>query len=101
MTPDGRFVYASNAGTSSIAGFSIHNNGALVPLQSTVVGTNQAGATNLDITVSADGKYLYSLNGGNGSIGIFRIDWSDGSLTNLGALAGLPAGAGLNGIAAN
>jgi 6-phosphogluconolactonase len=101
VTPDGRFVYASNAGTSSIAGFSIHNNGALVPLQSTVVGTNQAGATNLDITVSADGKYLYSLNGGNGSIGIFRIDSSDGSLTNLGALAGLPAGAGLNGIAAN
>jgi 6-phosphogluconolactonase len=101
VTPDGRFVYASNAGTSSISGFSIRNNGALVPLQSTVVGTNPAGATNLDITVSADGKFLYSLNGGNGSIGIFGIDSSDGSLTNLGTLSGLPAGAGLNGIAAN
>jgi 6-phosphogluconolactonase (cycloisomerase 2 family) len=101
VTPDGRFVYASNAGTSSISGFSIRNNGALVPLQSTVVGMNPAGATNLDIAVSADGNYLYSLNGGNGSVGVFRIDSSDGSLTNLGTLTGLPAGAGLNGIAAN
>jgi 6-phosphogluconolactonase len=101
VTPDGRFVYASNAGTSSISGFSIRKNGALVPLQSTVVGTNPAGATNLDVTVSSDGKFLYSLNGGSGSIGIFGIDASDGSLTNLGTLAGLPAGAGLNGIAAN
>ena len=65
------------------------------------MGTNPAGSTNLDITVSSDGNYLYSLNGGNGSVGIFRIDSSDGSLTNLGTLAGLPAGAGLNGIAAN
>lgn len=101
VTPDGRFVYASNAGSSSISGFSIRGNGALVPLQSTVVGVNPAGATNIDITVSADGRYLYSLNGGDGSIGVFRIDSSDGSLTNLGTRRGLPAGAGLNGIAAN
>ena len=101
VTPDGRFVYASNAGTSSIAGFSLRSNGTLVPLASTIVGTNPAGSTNLDITVSADGGYLYSLNGGNGSVGMFRIDPSDGSLTSLGTLAGLPARAGLNGIAAN
>jgi 6-phosphogluconolactonase len=101
VTPDGRFVYASNAGTSSISGFSIRSNGELVPLPSTVVGVNPPGSTNLDIAVSADGGYLYSLNGRAGSIGMFRIEASDGSLTNLGTLAGLPAGAGLNGIAAN
>jgi 6-phosphogluconolactonase (cycloisomerase 2 family) len=101
VTPDGRFVYASNAGTSSISGFAIRANGALVPLSSTVVGVNPAGSTNLDIAVSADGGFLYSLNAGSGAIGVFRIDSSDGSLTNLGALRGLPAGAGLNGIAAN
>lgn len=100
VTPNGRFVYASNAATSSISGFSIRANGALVPLAGTVVGTNPAGSTNLDIAVSADGDYLYSLNGGSGAVGMFRID-SDGSLTNLGTLSGLPAGAGLNGIAAN
>lgn len=101
LTPDGRFVYASNAGSSSIAGFAIGAAGALTPLPGTVVGINPSGSTNLDLAVSADGQFLYSLNGGNGTIGMFAIRSTDGSLTNLGVVGGLPAGAGLNGIAAN
>lgn len=100
VTPDGRFVYASNAGTSSISGFEISKNGALTPLAGTVVGVNPPGSTNLDIAVSADGAFLYSLNAASGAIGIFQIQ-QDGRLTNFGTLGGLPAGAGLNGIAAN
>lgn len=100
ITPDGRFVYASNAGTSSISGFALGANGSLTPLPGTVVGLNPSGSSNLDIAVSADGAYLYSLNAAGGSIGIFQIE-HDGSLTNFGTLGGLPAGAGLNGIAAN
>jgi 6-phosphogluconolactonase (cycloisomerase 2 family) len=100
VTPDGRYVYASNAGTSSIAGFAIRADGSLQPVGSTIVGTNPAGSTNLDITISADGRFLYSLNGASGSVGMFAIS-RDGSLLNLGVRAGLPAGAGLNGIAAN
>jgi 6-phosphogluconolactonase (cycloisomerase 2 family) len=100
VTPDGRFVYASNAGTSSIAGFRIARNGALTALPGTVVGLNPPGSTNLDITVSADGEYLYSLNAASGSIGVFKIE-HDGRLTSYGAVDGLPAAAGLNGIAAN
>jgi hypothetical protein len=65
-----------------------------------VVGINPAGSANLDITVSADGGYLYSLNAASGAIGIFQIE-HDGRLTNFGTVGGLPAGAGLNGIAAN
>ena len=101
VTPDGKFVYASNAGTSSIAGFAVRYDGVLVPLVGTIVGMNPAGSTNLDIAISSDGGYLYTLNSGSGSVGVFRIDASDGSLTNLGAIGGLPAGAALNGIAAN
>lgn len=100
VTPDGRFVYTSNAGTASISGFAIGTKGTLTPLPGTVVGLNPSGSANLDIAVSADGAYLYSLNGAGGSIGIFQIE-RDGSLTNFGTLGGLPAGAGLNGIAAN
>jgi 6-phosphogluconolactonase (cycloisomerase 2 family) len=62
---------------------------------------NPAGSANLDIAISADGRFLYSLNGASGAVGMFQIQSSDGSLVNLGTLAGLPAGAGLNGIAAN
>jgi 6-phosphogluconolactonase (cycloisomerase 2 family) len=100
VTPDGRFVYASNAGTSSIAGFRIARNGALTALPGTVVGLNPSGATNLDIAISADGEYLYSLNAASGTIGVFKIE-RDGRLASYGAFDGLPAGAGLNGIAAN
>ncbi len=101
VTPDGRFVYASNSGSSSISGFQIGTGGALIPIPGTVVGINPSGSTNLDITISSDGAYLYSLNAASGAIGIFAIRASDGSLTNLGVVSGLPAGAGLNGIAAN
>jgi len=100
VTPDGHFVYTSNSGTSSISGFMIGPKGSLTPLPGTVVGLNPSGSANLDIAVSADGAYLYSVNGAGGSIGIFHIE-HDGSLTNFGTLRGLPAGAGLNGIAAN
>ncbi len=101
VTPDGRFVYASNSGSSSLSGFQIGTGGALTPIPGTVVGLNPPGSTNLDITISSDGGYLYSLNAANGTIGMFAIRASDGSLTNLGTAGGLPAGAGLNGIAAN
>ena len=100
MTPNGRFVYASNAGSSTIAGFSISAAGTLTSLPGTVVGVNPTGSSNIDITVSADSKFLYSLNAATGAIGIFAIQ-PGGSLTNLGTTGGLPASAGLNGIAAN
>lgn len=101
VTPDGRFVYASNAGSASIAGFAVAVNGALNPLPGTIVGSNADGATNLDIAISADGAFLYSLNAGDGTIGVFAIDQHSGTLTSLGAAGRLAARAGLNGIAAN
>ncbi len=100
ITPDGRFVYVSNAGSSTISGFSIASGGALSPIGGTIVGTNPAGSGNLDIAITADGKFLYSVNSGAGAIGAFAIN-PDGSLTNLGTVGGLPAGSSLNGIAAD
>jgi 6-phosphogluconolactonase len=64
------------------------------------MGSNLTGATNLDIAVSADAKFLYTLNAGNGTIGIFGIN-KDGTLTSLGSIEGISARAGFNGIAAN
>jgi 6-phosphogluconolactonase (cycloisomerase 2 family) len=100
ITPDGRFVYVSNAGSSTVSGFAIGSSGTLTALPGTVVGTNPAGAGNLDIAVSVDGKFLYTLNSAGGTIGEFAIN-TDGSLTNLGTVGGLPAGSSLNGIAAD
>ena len=78
------------------------NAGALTPLPGTVVASSSEGTINIDIAISADGAfYLYSLNAGAGSIGVFAIDSKSGALRNLGTVDGLPASAGLNGIAAN
>ncbi len=100
ITPDGRFVFTSNAGSSTISGFAISATGVLTPVGATVAGTNPSGSTNLDIAVSADGKFLYTLNSGTGTIGIFGIQ-PDGTLNKLGDADGLSEAAGFNGIAAN
>jgi DNA-binding beta-propeller fold protein YncE len=71
----------------------------LTPLAGTVAGTNPTGSTNLDIAISSDGEFLYTLDSGTGSISIFGIN-QYGSLTNLGDAGGLSAAAGFNGIAA-
>jgi 6-phosphogluconolactonase (cycloisomerase 2 family) len=99
VTPNGSFVYTSNAGSATISGFAISASGALTPLAGTVVGTNPTGSTNLDIAISSDGEFLYTLDSGTGSISIFGIN-QDGGLTNLGDVGGLSAAAGFNGIAA-
>ena len=99
ITPDGRFVYVSNAGSSTLAGYAIGVSGTLTPLPGTIVGENPTGATNLDIAVSGDGRFVYTLNSGNGTIGIFAIH-SNGTLTPLPAADGVTANSGFNGIAA-
>ena len=100
VTPDGRFVYTSNAGSATVSGFSIAGDGTLTPLPGTIVGANPSGATNLDITVSSDGKFLYALNSGNGTVGIFAIQ-KDGQLVSIASADGISAAAGFNGIAAD
>lgn len=99
ILPNGRILYTSNAGSSSLSGFVIGNRGTLTPVGDTVVGNNPSGATNLDIALSQDGRYLYTLNAGTGSIGVFEVE-RDGALESHGQLEGLPATAGINGIAA-
>jgi 6-phosphogluconolactonase (cycloisomerase 2 family) len=100
VTPNGKWVYTSNAGTSNVSGFTVGANGSLTALAGTIVGTNPAGATNLDMAITADGKFLYTLDAAVGMISIFGIQ-SDGTLTNLGTVDGLPPNVGFNGIAAN
>jgi len=99
VTPDGRFVYTSNTGTSTISGFSLGANGALNPLPGTLVGNLPAGSVNLEIVITPDGKFLYTLDSGTGTLSIFGIN-QDGSLTSLGDVGGLSANAGLEGMAA-
>ena len=99
ISPNGKWVYVDNAGTSTVAGFSIASNGVLTPIAGTILSTLPDGAANLDMTISGDGKYLFNLLSGDGAIGVFSIN-PDGTLNPLGSIEGLPKTAGFNGIAA-
>jgi 6-phosphogluconolactonase (cycloisomerase 2 family) len=96
---DGTHVYASNAGSSNISGFTIGAGGALSAIGSTILASNPAGSTNLDITTSGDGKFLYSLNAQVGTIGVFSIH-SDGTLSEVAEIPGFSKAVGFNGTAA-
>jgi 6-phosphogluconolactonase (cycloisomerase 2 family) len=93
VTTDGRFAYTANAGGATISGFSIAADGSLTLLDPTgasaVLG---AGAHPLDEAVSQDGRFLYVLVDGRHTIAGFRIG-TDGSLSPLGEVGTLPAGA--------
>jgi 6-phosphogluconolactonase (cycloisomerase 2 family) len=99
ITPDGTHVYVSNAGSSNISGFTIAATGTLTPIAGTIVGSNPGNSTNLDIAISGDGKFLYSLNGEVGTVGVFAIQ-PNGTLEEVTQIPGLPSAAGFNGIAA-
>ncbi|MFL6416590.1 MAG: lactonase family protein [Bryobacteraceae bacterium] len=99
ITPDGKWVYASNAGSANISAYALGANGSLTPIGGTIAGVNPAGSTNLDIAISADSKYLYSLNSSTGDVGIFAIG-QDGLLSGLGDVGDFPPSSGFNGIAA-
>jgi len=93
VTPDGRYAYTANAAGGSVSGFSIAADGSLALLDSNDVSAGiGADSHPLDETVSADGRYLYVLVDGHHTIGGYRIA-ADGSLTPLGEVGTLPAGA--------
>jgi 6-phosphogluconolactonase len=98
VTPNGRYAYVTNTGSGSISGYSIDFDGTIDLLdadgRTAVTGE---GSAPIDMAISDGGRFLYALNSGTNSIGAFRVH-SDGSLTRLQFVGGLPSGA--NGLAA-
>lgn len=98
VTPNGRYLYTDNAGTSNISGFTVGRDGSIAPIGNTVVASNPAGSTNLDMSISSNGRFFYTLNTATGAIGSFAVD-GDGTVRSIGTTSGLAARAGINGIA--
>ena len=73
--------------------------GLLTPLPGTIVATLPGGSVNLETVITPDGKFLYTLDSGTGTISIFGIN-QDGSLNSLGDVGGLSIDAGFEGMAA-
>lgn len=100
VDPRGRFAYTANAGGSSISGFAIGNDGTLTLLTpGGRTGDLGVGANPLDIDFGSNGRFLYVLKNGTGTIGAFAVS-ADGTLTPLADTQGLVAQSGFMGLVA-
>ena len=91
---DGSLLYASNAGSGTLTGYSDHGSGTLQPL-----GTTATSAGTVDATASPDGQCLYAETSAGGIVDEFRAG-PGGSLTEIGPVT-VPGAAGAEGIAAS
>jgi 6-phosphogluconolactonase (cycloisomerase 2 family) len=88
------FYYVANAGSADLSEYTVAADGtpALVAAVAAKTGTGS-----IDLTASADGKYIYAeAAAGGGTVFELRIN-SDGSLSPIGSVPGL--GADIEGIA--
>lgn len=82
VSPDGRFVYASNRGQNTIGVFAIAADGRLHPIQFADAG----GKVPRHFAFASDGRHLYVANEFSDSIVQFAIA-EDGKLTQMGTVA--------------
>jgi 6-phosphogluconolactonase (cycloisomerase 2 family) len=90
---DGTF-FVANAGSATLSGYRVAADGTVTLLPTT---TATAGGP-IDLAVSSDGHFVYSENGGAGTVDEFRVE-TNGSLTPIGQITGLSAHV-IEGIAA-
>jgi 6-phosphogluconolactonase (cycloisomerase 2 family) len=91
------FAYVSNTGSSTLSEYRYTRTGNL-ELVNAVAARAEGAPT--DLTLAAGGGFLYSLNAASGEITGFAIDRETGALTLVETQSGLPASAGIQGIAA-
>lgn len=97
-TKGGRFLFTTNTPDDSLSAYDVGFDGQISLVDADGrTGEPGAGTAPLDMDLSDDGRHLYTLNIGNGSVSTFRVG-SDGSLTETSTRAGLPTG--VNGLAA-
>jgi len=91
VTPDGKYAYTTNTGSSSVSGYAVNPNGSLDLLDADGrTGETGDGSSPIDAIISSDGQTLYVLSGGSNIVTTFHIA-ADGSLINLGHVS-VPAG---------
>jgi 6-phosphogluconolactonase (cycloisomerase 2 family) len=93
LTPDERFAYTANAASGTLSGFTVAPDGSLHLLEANgIAAVIGSGSHPVDMAPSADGRFLFSLANGNGTLNAFRVK-EDGSLEPLGVANNIPASA--------
>jgi 6-phosphogluconolactonase (cycloisomerase 2 family) len=88
---DGRYFYASNAGSGSVSGYSVGASGGL-----TALGNTTTDAGTVDAAAAGNGRFLYVQTGKAGIVDEFAVG-AGGSLTGIGSVtvAGAVGGEGI------
>ena len=94
---DGGFAFVANTGSNTLSRYRYTRTGELA-LEQAVAAV--AGGAPTDLTFAGDSGFLYSLDAAGGEISGFAIDPTSGALTHVETQGGLPASAGIQGIAA-
>lgn len=76
--PSGKFVWVSNRGHDSLAGFAIDGAGKLSSL-----GQTPTEKTPRSFDVSPDGRYVLGAGEGSGKLAVYQVDLDTGKLTRL------------------
>jgi 6-phosphogluconolactonase len=84
--PSGKFVYVSNRGHDSIAGYTIADDGQIASIGQTSIG----GKTPRNFGIDPTGKYLVACGQSSGSVHVFKIDQKTGKLEVVGAKVDVP-----------
>ncbi len=79
MHPSGKFVWVSNRGHNSLAGFAVHpKTGRLTALEQT-----PTEKTPRSFEIEPDGRYVLGAGEGSGKLAVYRVDLDSGRLTRL------------------
>ena len=89
-TNNGKFVYATNAGSASVSGYSVRQ-GALTLLDPDGK-TATTGAGPADVAITQNSQTLYTLNGGAHTITAFSVSQSTGDLAIAAPAVTVPTG---------
>ncbi len=103
FTPDGHFAFTINAGSGTISTFSISPAGVATVLTEVTADTGGPFSLPIDTDLTPDGKFLYVISALEGLHGVPQLPLplnvstiqiysigSDGSLTRIGTVDGLP-----------
>jgi 6-phosphogluconolactonase (cycloisomerase 2 family) len=93
-------AFVTNTTSGSVSRYRVRPNGRLKLRGGGHRFGGSPDAFPTDMAITPDGEFLYTLNAGRGTIGVFRVR-NSGKLVFLGEGGSLPALAGLQGIAAH
>lgn len=90
VTNNGKYAYTTNTASNNLSSFDINKHTGGISVNTPIASTTGMGP--IDAALSDNSKYLYVLNSGGHSIGVYTVA-NNGGLSLLQTQSGIPAGA--------